>query len=162
MKRQAPYAELALPVLFLTVTVWYLVDSYRASATIENLLLILPTSVVVLTLCAWIALRTLVLTPSRQEEEALLEEEKPKEKKVSVLGAMIILAAYVLSMGFIGFDVATFLFIAALMFLQGERRIGWLIGFSLIFAFLVSLFFQYMIPYPMPMLLGKEFIGRLL
>jgi putative tricarboxylic transport membrane protein len=75
---------------------------------------------------------------------------------------MALLGVYVLVMDWIGFDAATFLFIAAMMFLQGERRIGWLAGFSLCFAFLVSLFFEYMIPYPMPMLVGKEMIERLL
>ena len=93
-----------------------------------------------------------------QEEDG----EKKEKKDVSVIAAMAILGGYILSMDWIGFDVATFLFIAALMFLQGERRIAWLAGFSLVFAFLVSIFFEYMIPYPMPMLLGKEFIGGLL
>lgn len=159
MKGQIPYAQLSLPVLFLVVTVWYLIDSYTASATTENLLLILPAGIVVLLLCLWILATT--LRDSKRAVEP--KKEKKKEKKeVSVLGAMIILAVFVLSMDWIGFDVATFLFIAALMFLQGERRVAWLGGFSFVFAFLVSIFFEYMIPYPMPMLLGKEFIERLL
>jgi hypothetical protein len=75
---------------------------------------------------------------------------------------MCVLTAYVLSMDWIGFDLATFLFMMVLMFLQGERRFLWLGGFSLVFSVLVSLFFEYMIPYPMPMLLGREFFERLL
>lgn len=159
MKRQIPYAQLGLPVLFLVITIWYLIDCYKASATTENLLLILPVGIIVLCLSLWISATT--FRDSRRAAEP--KEEKKKEKKeVSVLGAMIILAGFVLSMDWIGFDVATFLFIAALMFLQGERRLAWLGGFSFIFAFLVSIFFEYMIPYPMPMLFGKEFIERLL
>lgn len=162
MKRQIPYAELGLPVFFLIITVWYLADSYKASATTENLLLILPAAAVVIALCLWIGLAS--LRSATSDDTAIQEEdgEKKEKKDVSVIAAMAILAGYILSMDWIGFDVATFLFIAALMFLQGERRIAWLAGFSLVFALLVSIFFEYMIPYPMPMLLGKEFIGGLL
>jgi len=162
MNRQIPYAQLGLPVLFLVVTCWYLIDSYKASATTENLLLILPAGIVVLGLSLWILTTTLRASAKAEPEEVIEVTEKKEEKEVSVIGAMIILAGYILTMDWIGFDAATFLFIGSLMFLQGERRIAWLGGFSLIFAFLVSLFFEYMIPYPMPMLLGKEFIERLL
>lgn len=166
MKEKINYAELGLPIFFLLVTLWYLSDAYRADSTVENLLLILPAGIVVLALCIWIMVSQLFFQPTQVEEVEEEKETKKKEteeqKEVSVLGAMIILAGYVLTMNWIGFDVATFLFIAALMFLQGERRIPMLLGFSFVFAFAVSLFFEYMIPYPMPMLIGKELIGGLL
>ncbi len=156
-------SELALAGFFLVISVWYLWDAYRASARVENLLLILPAAVVVMLLCGWIIGGFLVHAGRRTETYLRRCRETPKEKKpVSVFGAMCILAAYVLCMDWIGFDLATFLFMMALMFLQGERRPLWLGGFSLLFSVLVSLFFEYMIPYPMPMLLGKEFFERLL
>ncbi|SEA77209.1 Tripartite tricarboxylate transporter TctB family protein [Desulfuromusa kysingii] len=161
MKNRSLYSELSLVSFFLILTCWYLFDSYKASASTENLLLILPSASVVILLCLWVVLRTCF--NFRKQKEVVSEEEQPKpEKKVSVLAAMALLAGYVLSMDWIGFDVATFLFMAALMFLQGERRLVWLGGFSFGFAFLVSLFFEYMIPYPMPMLLGREMIERLI
>ncbi len=164
MNKRILYPELGLIGFFLILTSWYLFDSYNASASTENLLLILPAAVVVILLCIWVVARTLLALREAQQDETEQQQDddaKP-EKKVSVLGAMVLLGGYVLVMDHIGFDVATFLFIAALMFLQGERRIGWLGGFSFSFAFLVSLFFEYMIPYPMPMLIGKEMIERLL
>lgn len=155
------FGELALPIFILAVSVWYLYDAYKAEASTENLLLILPAGVVVIGLCLWIAASQLLSAKAEKVTEKK-EEKKTETREVSVLGAMIILAGYVLSMNYIGFDLATFLFILALMFLQGERRISMLIGFSLVFAFLVSLFFEYMIPYPMPMLIGKKVLGGLL
>lgn len=163
MKWNKQHAELGIPIFFLAISIWYLIDAYRASATTENLLLILPAGIVVIGLSLWILVTSLLNKESAEPvPEKEKEEEKKEKKEVSIIGAMMILAGYVLSMNYIGFDVATFLFIAALMFLQGERRIGMLAGFSLIFSFLVSIFFQYMIPYPMPMLIGKEVIERLL
>jgi len=153
--------ELALASFFLVLSCWYLSDAYSASSSIENLLLILPAALVVIVLCLWILGRTLyeISRFKKDQKEGDTKEEKEK-KPVSVFGAMCILAGFVLSMDWIGFDAATFLFMIALMFLQGERRLLWLSCFPAIFAILVSLFFEYMIPYPMPMLLGREFLEK--
>lgn len=156
-------AELGLAGFFLFISCWYLIDAYRASSRVENLLLILPAATVVILLCVWIMGSFVYHTLKKTEVYRQKCAEQPAEKKkVSVFGAMCILSVYILIMDWIGFDVATFLFMVALMFLQGERRVVWLGGFSLLFALLVSLFFEYMIPYPMPMLLGREFIEKFL
>jgi hypothetical protein len=70
---------------------------------------------------------------------------------LSVLPVIILFAVYVLSLEWVGFDVGTVLFVASFLFLQGERRVTWLIAYSLVFGILVALFFSYMLPYPMPM-----------
>lgn len=163
MNIRSKFPELALSSFFLVLSCWYLSDTYRASSSTENLLLIFPAALVVIVLCLWIIGRILfdVFRARIAQEEGKTEEKKEK-KQVSVFGAMCILAGFVLSMDWIGFDAATFLFMIALMFLQGERRPLWLTCFPAVFAVLVSLFFEYMIPYPMPMLLGREFLEKLL
>ncbi len=164
MNKRIQFTELSLVGFFLTLTCWYLSDSYQASASTENLLLILPAATVVILLCFWVVGRTLFDMYNTQNSKSGQHDadEVIPEKQVSVVAAMALLGGYVLVMDWIGFDVATFLFITSMMFLQGERRIAWLGGYSFTFAFLVSLFFEYMIPYPMPMLIGKEMIERLL
>ncbi len=163
MKVHFDFPELGLAGFFLLLSCWYLTDSFLASSSVENLLLILPAATIVIVLCCWIIGRTVYkFYKSRADDVADREANKTEKKPVSVFGAMCILAGFVFSMDWIGFDVATFLFMAGLMFLQGERRIFWLGGFSLVFAILVSLFFEYMIPYPMPMLLGKGLLEKLL
>ena len=161
MNLRSKIPELILASFFLLLSCWYLTDAYKASSSTENLLLILPASIVVIVLCLWIIFRTVPESKQNKSEQEA-EKEKPEKKQVSVFGAMCILAGFVLSMDWIGFDVATFLFMVALMFLQGERRPFWLGCFPLVFAVLVSLFFEYMIPYPMPMLLGREFLEKLI
>jgi len=160
MNLRSRLPELILAGFFLLLSCWYLSDAYKASSSTENMLLILPAAIVVVSLCLWIIGRTLydLYRAASKEDDTEAEEKKP----VSVFAAMCILAAFVLSMDWIGFDAATCLFMIALMFLQGERRPIWLGGFSVVFAVLVSLFFEYMIPYPMPMLLGREFLEKLL
>ena len=163
MNMRSRLPEVILAGLFLILSCWYLNDAYNASSSAENLLLILPAAIVVICLCLWIIGRTLYeVNKARTQQIEDKEEEKEEKKPVSVVGAMSILAAFVLSMDWIGFDAATFLFMIALMFLQGERRPLWLSCFPAVFAILVSLFFEYMIPYPMPMLLGKDFLEKLI
>ena len=49
--------------------------------------------------------------------------------------------------------VGTALFVAAFLWLQGERRLPWLLGYSISLGFGLALFFSTMLPYPMPMLI---------
>jgi len=139
MKDRIDFPEAGLVSFFLLISCWYLTDAYKASSSTENLLLILPAATTVMILCIWILSRVFFKSSKQKVKTDSEEEKKPEKKKVSILGAMIILAVFVLSMDWIGFDSATFLFIAALMFLQGERRPLWLGGFSLIYAVLVFL-----------------------
>jgi len=162
MKNRFNYPELGLACFFLVFSFWYLMDAYQASSSTENMLLILPAAAVVMVLCSWIIGCVLYNNIRNDSVNSKPEKKQSEKKQVSVFGAMCILGGFVLTMDFIGFDLATFLFMIALMFLQGERRLFWLGIFPLVFAILVSLFFQYMIPYPMPMLLSREFLGKLL
>lgn len=163
MNKKQLYNELALAGFFLAVTCWYLLDTYKASARTENLLLILPAAVVVIALCLWNILLACYRYRRSVAAGTVPERvEKDVKKRVSVPLAMALLGAFVLSMNWIGFDLATFLFIFGMLLLQGERRWFWLGPFSLSFAIIVALFFEYMVPYPMPMLLGREFLERLL
>ena len=66
---------------------------------------------------------------------------------------MGLFSAYVLTLNWLGFDVGTALFVGAFLWLQGERRLRWLVGYSLAFALVLTLFFSRMLPYPMPTLL---------
>jgi putative tricarboxylic transport membrane protein len=123
---------------------WYLRDAYSASSHFANLILILPVSIMVLLLCALdfiIQLRGLHKSPPRLEPVA------------SMLPAIALFVLFVLSLEWLGFDVGTCIFIGAFLWLHGERRIKWILAYSISFALLISLFFSAMLPYPMPMLI---------
>ena len=66
---------------------------------------------------------------------------------------MGLFSAYVLTLGWLGFDVGTALFVGAFLWMQGERRIAWLAGYAVAFSLALTLFFSKMLPYPMPALL---------
>ena len=121
----------------------YGIDSYNASTDILNLILVLPLTIVVLVLCLI---------------QFVVELKDPKsaspnrERIGDVVPVMGLFAVYVVSLNWLGFDVGTALFVAAFLWLQGERRLPWLLGYAITLGFSLALFFSAMLPYPMPML----------
>jgi putative tricarboxylic transport membrane protein len=136
-------ADIAVLAALSLFTSWYLWEAWGASNSVENLIFILPIAVLTLLMC------TLELI--KQLFSDLVEANKPTESMLSVLPVIILFAVYVLSLEWVGFDVGTVLFVASFLFLQGERRVVWLIAYSLVFGIVVALFFSNMLPYPMPM-----------
>jgi hypothetical protein len=141
------YGDLLVLMALAGFSLWYLLDAIRVSSSVQNLLLILPLSIVVLVMAALeVGLRVKKGTLLFREET----EGEPLHRTLPVVG---LFAAYVLSLETLGFDVATVLFIAAFLMLKGERH--WLLlgGYSLAFGFGVAFFFAQMLPYPMHMLI---------
>ncbi len=136
-------ADLAVLLVLAGLSALYCYDAVSASTHIYNLILVLPLTALVIAICL------------AQFVVILREEAPPAEPAGRAADAgpvMLLFAAYVLSLNWLGFDVGTCLFIAAFLYLQGERRWPWLIGYSVAFAFIVTLFFSAMLPYPMPTL----------
>lgn len=129
-----------LACLFLLVC-WYAYDAYSASNHISNLILIVPVTIIVLVLCSIEFIRMFTVY-----------EETAQDPVSTVLPVILLFVGYVLTLKWLGFDVGTFLFLALFLWIHGERRKVWVIGYSLVFATLISLFFSGMLPYPMPML----------
>lgn len=143
-------------VLFITsFVIWYFIDAYSASSSIQNLILIAPASALALVLCA-IVLFQIFSAPKSPAPEKV--PEKGDEAGTETVDGwkrfrspifIVLFGLYILTMDVIGFDVATFLFVAAAMFLQGERRLWVIAGYSLGFGTLVILVFSMLLPYPM-------------
>ncbi len=136
-------ADLIVLLVLASLVTAYGIDSYSASTEILNLILVLPLTIIVLVLCLIqfvVALRDSTNTPPARENVA------------DVAPVIGLFAAYVISLNWLGFDVGTVLFVAAYLWLQGERRLPWLLGYSIALGFALAIFFSAMLPYPMPML----------
>jgi len=133
-------------------------DVYRASSSVENILMIFPIGIITIILFV-IAVSVLVrkITKHNLTKDGAVQVFGRKELKIVI--SMTIYFLYSIAIIYIGFDIGTFLFIVAMLLLQGERSILKLILFPFIFSVLVSFFFSLMIPYPMPMFLNFEAIN---
>jgi hypothetical protein len=119
-----------------------------------NLILVLPLSVIVFVLCSVQFILNVPRVRSAVEHE---EPESAEPPLADVLPVASLFAAYILTLRWLGFDVGTCIFIAGFLWLQGERRWPWLLGYSFGFAFAIAEFFARMLPYAMPMLvLGAD------
>jgi len=145
--KKRDYGDLLVLMALAGFTLWYLMDAIRVSSTVQNLLLILPLSVIILVI---VALEVVLRLKKRTLLYRLEDDAEPLHQTLPVVG---LFAAYVISLEVIGFDVATVLFITAFLVLKGERK--WLLlgGYSLVFGFGVAFFFAQMLPYPMHMLI---------
>ena len=161
--------HLVLLSVFVLFSVWYALDAYRAQQKVENLLLIWPATIIVLVLALGLAavqLRAMMKTraacadggaETRVEgtqgggNEPAPEATSLKARYGTPLSA-IGLGLYVLSLPFLGFDVATALFVAASMRLQGERNPIVIGLFAVAVATLPILGIEYMLSVPVPTL----------
>lgn len=137
-------ADLVVLLILAGLTAAYGIDSYRASSHILNLILVLPVTVIVLALCT---------IQFAIDVRRVRERVAATEPVGGIVPVMALFAAYVVTLEWLGFDVGTFLFIGTFLWLQGERRWPWIIGYALAFSMLIAIFFSTMLPYPMPLLL---------
>lgn len=143
-------ADLAVLIILMILVATYCVDAMRASTDILNLILVLPITVIVLTLC----LIQFFLSAPKIYSATVAQD--PLSDVLPVIGLFTL---YVVTLPWLGFDVGTCLFVGAFLWLHGERRWVWLTGYSISFAFILAIFFSKMLPYPMPLLLLPSGIG---
>jgi len=136
------FADLIVLALLAGGTMLYCIDAAQASTGVLNLILVLPVSLIVLVLCS---IQFFIGKPS--------DESVHQQSFTSVAPVVGLFVAYVISLPWLGFDIGTAIFVGAFLALHGERRWVWVLGYSISFALVLSLFFSKMLPYPMPMLL---------
>jgi len=143
-------------ILFVSfIGIWvcsYFLDAYRASPTVTNLILIAPASALALGLCGLILFRRLRDACTAPEP---VEEAPPAPTGLAhyrPVAFIVLFGLYIVGLETIGYDVASWLFVAAALVLAGERRPVVVIVYSFLFGSLAVWLFGLMTPYPMPTL----------
>ncbi|MFY0634349.1 MAG: tripartite tricarboxylate transporter TctB family protein [Vannielia sp.] len=150
---------------FAAYALWYALDAWAAQAKAQNMLLIGPAAVLAGAVIALISIREILRwragEPIETAEDAQdLEPAAPsadgdsrsfREAWGTPLSAAL-LGVYVLAMPLLGFDVATVLYIALCMILQGARDWRIIAGFSLVAGLLPVWAIEKMLSIPVPTL----------
>lgn len=148
-ERPADIEHLVILAVIAVWTGWFLGDAVQASASIENLMLIAPAAVLALTLCLFLAVRSLVgpkVGPDQNEAAAKAARDG------RTLTFIALFAAYIGGLAYVAFDLSTFLFIMISLLLLGERNRLIAVGYAAVFTALVTAALREMVPYPFPML----------
>jgi hypothetical protein len=130
---------------------WFCWDAWRSSPNIENLILIVPGSAAAVILYLFVAAGCF-----RAADDAAVQEISPRKPLaigvgVKVAGSMALLAALVVTGPLIGFDVASFVYMLAMMAFLGERRIAVLLLGPLLFCVAVIYCFNKLLATPLPL-----------
>lgn len=139
------WGELALVTLLAAAALAYLIDARSVSLSVNNLLLVQPTAILVLVLWAVIAASSIRrVAPA---ERAARADWAGRARTLAMVAAF---GLFIAALERIGYDVAMALFVAAGLFIGGERRPLWLVLFPAAFTAAVILGFRALVPYPFP------------
>ncbi len=144
------WGHLALLVFISGIVLGYLLDARATSLKLNNLLLVEPAAIIALILVA-------IVLPQcfRRVDDGATPEEAEHRETLGELGKVASLAAafgaFVLSLETIGFDIATFLFVAFGLFVCGERRLWVVVAFSAVFTAVIVYGYQALVPFPFPL-----------
>ncbi|MCG6121577.1 MAG: tripartite tricarboxylate transporter TctB family protein [Microvirga sp.] len=137
---------LLLALVIAIVAVVYVSNAYLSSSRIHNVIFIIPMATIAVILAGIVLLRVALAWRASSRgvsdvEARSVDQTADAETGVGGLGIaamMALLIAYAFSIPWIGFDVASVLFMAACLWIQGERRPLVVVAMSLIFSFGVT------------------------
>ena len=132
----------------------YVLDTLSVSHHVNNIILVVPASGLILLLCVWvlisgISIRKVSPDVSNGQDQAIsLEDKKALAKSIAL---MALTGVYVAIIEFVGLDIASFAYLIVILVLLGERRPIFVLCYALIFTFIVVGGTGALIPYPIPM-----------
>ncbi len=151
--KRLDWGHVVFVVCIAALSAWYLGDAIAASPRVENLILIAPAAALALGLCALIIGRTVYDAATADASASPRAERTPLTwSRMRPVAFIVLFGLYVAALEPMGFDVASWLFIAAALVLTGERRIWVIVGYAVVFGSLAVWLFGLMMPYPMPTL----------
>ncbi len=145
--------------------VWYLWDATAASPTFSNLILIAPVGAFALILTAYIGLveifgvRAAPSIPQNDQVEARAETTPSRFRAGSLRTITLLMGLFglfVAVMPYLGFDVASFLFIIATLWLLGERRVMFSLLLALGISAGISIAALALLTFPIPMGIARS------
>ena len=118
------------------VSLAYLGDAVRASTRLHNLILLVPLVGFAVVMATGIVIAHLRHGPDAKVDHAgdELPEGPEPLPSASIAAMMAALVLYAFTASTVGFDVASAVFIAFCLYVQGERRWWFLVLFSVLFS----------------------------
>lgn len=164
VKTAPDWGHLGFLALFVLATVVFLSDTLSESFRLENIIVILPVSILVLVLCLVQAVRQLRHRPlaAGQVLDSALQTPTPNWPikvtepwyiRMRIALFMTLLGLYLLGLIYVAFDLATFLFLFLALVLQREKRL--LVGglYAAFLAYALTWGLKHMVSFPFPTLL---------
>lgn len=136
-----------------TWCVWFCQDAWRAQRDVENLILILPASLLAVALYVFVAAGCFRIVSGPVQDAVTPRRPLGPGMARKIVGTMALLVSYVIAAPLIGFDVVSFAYILAMLWFLGERRIGVLLLVPALFCEIAIYCFNTILATPLPLLL---------
>jgi hypothetical protein len=130
--------------------IWFCQDAWRAQRDVENLIMILPASLLAVILYICVAAGCVRIVTAT--EQTTLRQPLAPGMPTKIAGTMALLAAYVIAAPLIGFDIVSFAYILAMLLFLGERRILVLLLVPTLFCAIAIYCFDTILATPLPLL----------
>ena len=147
------WAHLAFVTAMALVVIAYIINVRSVSTNLNNTMFVQPVAIAAMALYLYIAYHCFHAVGELGEPVQPAVEEEPSEEPIEtarVVGMMAALGIYAFTLNVLGFDISTWLFALASMFICGERSPLRLIVFPLLLAVAIVFAFRFLIPFPMP------------
>jgi hypothetical protein len=156
---QVDWGHLLLLLFIAGVIVAYWLDARAVSLGVNNLLLVQPAAILGLILCVIVLPQcfvpeTEIAPPTPAEAQAANAAATASRRQTVIeLGKVAAMAAafglFAFNLETVGFDVASWLFVAVGLYICGERRWLTLLLFPTAFTLALIYFFRALIPFPL-------------
>jgi len=145
--------------MLLGFVTWYLSTVTLASATFSNLILIAPVSAAAILLLLYIGWKEIArpsavapITVSQTEPQTNASASRFRSGSIRTIAALMgLFALFVVAIPYLGFDISTFFFIGATLWLLGERRMLFSLTLALAIAAALSIAALALLTFPMPL-----------
>lgn len=167
--RVPEWEHVLFAVFLFAFVVWYMWTAATASLTFSNLILIGPVGAAACALLLYIGFIDIF---GRAEAAGALSVQAEasgsaghgrfRSGSVATIAALMgLFGGFVVAIPYVGFDVATLLFVAATLWLLGERRVIVLLSLALGIAAALSLAALTLLTFPVPMVVARALWGSL-
>lgn len=162
-KHRTDWEHLFFLAIILAFLVWYLWTAAVASPTFSNLILIAPVGAVAGILALYVGATEIfghAAVTRAAAFSAAAEQHAPSRFRAGSLIKigllMVLFGAFVAAIPYAGFDVATFVFVLATLWLLGERRVLFSLSLALGIAAALSVAALTLLTFPMPLLIARS------
>lgn len=132
--------------------IWFCQDAWRAQRDVENLIMILPASLLAVILYIFVAAGCVRIVNGAEQDAVAPRQPLASGMAAKIVGTMVLLFAYVVAAPLIGFDVVSFAYILAMLWFLGERRILVLLLVPALFCAIAIYCFDTILATPLPLL----------
>lgn len=168
-ERAPDWEHLLFAAFLLAFVVWYVWTAAAASPSFSNLILIGPVGAAAGALLLHIGAIEIfgrteaagVLSAQAETSGGAVHGRFRSGSLATIAALMGLFGAFVVAIPYIGFDVATLLFVASTLWLLGERRVLVLLSLALGIAVVLSLAALTLLTFPMPMAVARAVWGSL-